>query len=204
MPWHMWSKCPVYGLQPYNNVHLPARIVRKCICLVFQTDWCVTIPLLLMHISFTLTVIIRSSITVFIGLVSANPCSPSPCGPNSQCRVVNEQPVCSCVPGFLGSPPTCRPECTLSSDCPRDLACSNQKCINPCTGSCGIRTQCQVINHNPICSCLPGNTGDPFVQCYPISKDHIINQSFCKNKNTIDLYIILSTSIIDSIFKDDI
>lgn len=27
--------------------------------------------------------------------------------------------------------------------------------------------ECQVINHNPICSCPPSLTGDPFVQCRP-------------------------------------
>lgn len=99
-----------------------------------------------------------------------DPCSPSPCGPNSQCRVINGQAVCSCVQGYLGTPPSCRPECVLSSDCPRNLACSNQKCIDPCQGTCGLRTQCQVVAHNPICSCLPRHSGDPFTRCDLISK----------------------------------
>lgn len=94
-------------------------------------------------------------------------CRPSPCGPNSQCRIVNQQAVCSCVQGYLGAPPSCRPECVVSSDCPRNLACNNQKCIDPCTGTCGLRTQCQVVNHNPICSCLPRYSGDPFTRCDP-------------------------------------
>lgn len=97
--------------------------------------------------------------------VKENPCSPSPCGPNSLCRINNGQPVCSCVTGFLGVPPACRPQCTVSSDCPLTEACSNQKCINPCLGACGIRATCQVINHNPICSCPAEFTGDPFVRC---------------------------------------
>lgn len=99
-------------------------------------------------------------------------CRPSPCGPNSQCRIVNQQAVCSCVQGYLGAPPSCRPECVVSSDCPRNLACNNQKCIDPCTGTCGLRTQCQVVNHNPICSCLPRYSGDPFTRCDPISKEY--------------------------------
>ena len=102
--------------------------------------------------------------------VKGNPCSPSPCGPNSVCREINGQPVCSCVAGFLGAPPTCRPECTVSSDCPLTQACSNQKCVNPCPGSCGFRAICNVVNHNPICGCPPELTGDPFVQCVPRRK----------------------------------
>lgn len=94
-----------------------------------------------------------------------NPCNPSPCGPNSQCREVNEQAVCTCILGFVGIPPTCRPECVVSTDCGPTEACINQKCNNPCIGSCGIRAICQVVNHNPICSCPVTMTGDPFVKC---------------------------------------
>lgn len=99
-----------------------------------------------------------------------NPCNPSPCGPNSQCRDTNGQAVCSCVPGFIGSPPTCRPECVLSVECALNRACVNQKCIDPCPGSCGLGATCQVVSHNPICSCPPRQTGNPFVRCSPIRK----------------------------------
>lgn len=81
------------------------------------------------------------------------------------CRVINQQAVCSCIPGFIGSPPTCRPECITSSECLLNQACSNQKCIDPCPGSCGLNAVCQIVNHHPICSCKPGDTGDPFVRC---------------------------------------
>lgn len=99
-----------------------------------------------------------------------NPCNPSPCGPNSQCREVNTQAACSCVPGFIGSPPTCRPECVTSSECALNQACVNQKCIDPCRGQCGIGALCQVVNHNPICSCPPTFTGDAFTRCIQIRK----------------------------------
>lgn len=102
--------------------------------------------------------------------ITVNPCNPSPCGPQSLCRVVNSQAVCSCVPGFLGTPPNCRPECISSSECQLNRACVNQKCINPCVGTCGIKAECQVVNHNPICSCPSKFTGDPFALCTPISK----------------------------------
>ena len=110
--------------------------------------------------------------------VKENPCSPSPCGPNSICREINGQPVCSCVAGYLGAPPTCRPECIVSTDCPLSEACSNQKCVNPCPGSCGFRSLCNVVNHNPICNCPSDLTGDPFVQCIPrrkIDSCHLIS-----------------------------
>lgn len=97
--------------------------------------------------------------------VVINPCSPNPCGPNSQCRTNNGQAVCSCLDGYMSSPPTCRPECISSSECSLDQACLNQKCINPCPGTCGLRANCQVVNHNPICSCPNSYTGDPFVRC---------------------------------------
>lgn len=94
-----------------------------------------------------------------------NPCVPSPCGPNSQCRVINSHAVCSCSTGMIGAPPQCRPECVVSAECSQDRACVNQKCIDPCPGTCGANAQCKVINHNAICSCSPGYTGDPFIQC---------------------------------------
>lgn len=98
-------------------------------------------------------------------LPSKNPCIPSPCGPYSQCRVINNHAVCSCQNNYIGTPPACRPECMVSSECAQDKACVNQKCVDPCPGTCGLNARCQVVNHNPICSCSPGYTGDPFVRC---------------------------------------
>lgn len=95
-----------------------------------------------------------------------NPCNPSPCGPYSQCREINSNAVCSCNPGYIGSPPMCRPECIVSSECPQDKACISQKCQNPCIGTCGINALCRVVNHNPICSCAPGYTGESFTKCF--------------------------------------
>jgi hypothetical protein len=91
------------------------------------------------------------------------PCNPSPCGNYAECRPVNNQAVCSCLPGYYGTP--CRPECVASSDCPKNKACVNQKCVDPCPGTCGIGANCVVKDHNPICSCPGSLTGDPFVRC---------------------------------------
>lgn len=99
-----------------------------------------------------------------------NPCVPSPCGPNSQCREVHGSPVCSCLPGMKGFSPNCRPECTRNDDCLNHLSCINQKCSDPCSISpCGFNTECRVDKHNVICSCFTGyQSQDPTRGCTPI------------------------------------
>lgn len=90
-----------------------------------------------------------------------DPCNPTPCGPNSACRPVGTQPVCTCLSGYQGLPPDCRPECVSSSECPSSQACINQKCRDPCPGTCARDATCRVVNHQPICACPDGWTGDP-------------------------------------------
>lgn len=97
-----------------------------------------------------------------------NPCQPSPCGSNAQCREANGHAVCSCLPNYIGIPPYCKPECIQDSDCPSNLACKNMKCQDPCPGLCGINAECSVIYHKGICRCQSQYTGDPFYQCTPI------------------------------------
>lgn len=97
------------------------------------------------------------------------PCVPSPCGANAQCREQNGAGACLCLPEYIGNPyEGCRPECTLSSDCPSNKACIRNKCQDPCPGTCGQNADCQVVNHLPSCTCRPGFTGDPFRYCNPI------------------------------------
>ena len=97
--------------------------------------------------------------------VPTNPCQPSPCGPYSRCKALSDKAMCSCEPGYRGSPPSCRPECIVNDECSRQLACSKQKCINPCDGACGLNADCFVRNHLPVCKCPVGYEGDPFRQC---------------------------------------
>lgn len=94
-----------------------------------------------------------------------NPCQPSPCGPNAECRAVGDSPSCSCLREYIGSPPNCRPECVSNSECASSLACIRQKCKDPCPGLCGSNAECRVISHSPMCVCLIGYTGDPFTLC---------------------------------------
>jgi hypothetical protein len=117
--------------------------------------------------------------------VPVNPCQPSPCGPNSQCKVSGDSPSCSCLPNFQGSPPNCRPECVSNSECANHLACINQKCTDPCPGTCGSNAECRVISHTPNCVCLLNYVGDPFSQCIPKPRKIII----------FDQYVLLTTDI---------
>ena len=96
------------------------------------------------------------------------PCDPSPCGQNANCREVANQAVCTCLPGYVGQPPYCKPECVINIECPYDRICSNQKCVNPCPQYCGIDAQCVVKNHQTMCFCPQGYEGDPFKVCTPI------------------------------------
>ncbi|GLH00239.1 Neurogenic locus Notch protein, partial [Gryllus bimaculatus] len=82
-----------------------------------------------------------------------DPCAPSPCRANGQCRVVNGAAVCT------------YPECVINADCPRDKACFAQRCRDPCPGACGLNALCSAVNHDPVCSCPPGYFGSPRVEC---------------------------------------
>lgn len=122
-----------------------------------------------------------------------DPCLPSPCGPFSECRVVNGHAVCSCQRNYIGAPPACRPECTVSSECSQDRACIGQKCKDPCPGTCGPHARCKVINHNPICSCPPNYSGDPFQLCVEESKIYFPFFSKTVHLNCTVLGAIFST-----------
>jgi hypothetical protein len=104
-------------------------------------------------------------------------CDNSPCGPYAHCEVVGNHIKCSCLPNCIGSPPFCRLECQINSDCPLTKACDqNNRCIDPCIGSCARNADCRVVSHSPVCTCPSGHTGDPFNHCelerIPIEHDN--------------------------------
>ena len=97
---------------------------------------------------------------------AVRPCQPNPCGQNAECKPVGLDSECKCLLGYFGNPyDSCRPECTSDQHCPFYLACVNEKCVNPCPGTCGINAECQVVNHAPVCYCKSGYSGDPYQSC---------------------------------------
>lgn len=121
---------------------------------------------------------------------SPTPCEPSVCGPNSQCRPQNGISLCSCLSSFIGSPPNCRAGCISNSECSNQLACINQKCQDPCVGSCGANADCYVVSHTPMCTCVNGYTGDPFTQCIFRERKYNIPEIETCTISTNFLYIL--------------
>ena len=96
-------------------------------------------------------------------------CDSNPCGTSAQCAEKNGAISCVCPNDYIGDPyVSCRPECLINTDCQKHQSCSKSRCVNPCTGSCGINADCRVVNHIPICSCKESFTGDPYGSCRPI------------------------------------
>lgn len=110
--------------------------------------------------SFIILIIYASPVTI----VNDDPCYPSPCGLNAICQNGH----CSCPAEFIGDPYSkCQPECILNSECPSNKACINQKCKDPCPGTCASNAICEVINHIAMCRCAFGMIGNAFVHCEP-------------------------------------
>lgn len=107
------------------------------------------------------------------------PCNPSPCGANALCKENNGAGSCSCMPNYYGDPYiSCRPECIQNSDCERNRACVNTKCVDPCIGACGSNAECRALFHSPHCQCINGYTGDAIRRCYKIETSKLISLTF--------------------------
>lgn len=115
------------------------------------------------------------------------PCNPSPCGANALCREQNGAGSCECVQDYTGNPyEGCRPECIINTECSHDRACIGNKCRDPCPGVCASNADCRAVNHLPVCTCLPGYSGDPFLQCNripPSSKTFISRNKITRCKD---------------------
>lgn len=107
--------------------------------------------------------------------------------------------MCSCIPNYIGKAPNCRPECSSNSECPSNLACFNEKCRDPCPGSCGFSAKCTVVNHTPSCTCLTGYTGDPFTSCHQIPRKIESQSNLNRKIQTYSCTIPLAVVIRDEI-----
>lgn len=122
--------------------------------------------------------------------VSAQGCARGPCGTGAMCQeTTGGRPVCSCPAGYSGNPLTqCRrSECLDHSECRGDQACRNGNCINPCSGVCGVNSNCEVRNHVPVCSCPRGMSGDPFVSCRLNDPEELCRPSPCGSNTKCDV-----------------
>lgn len=93
-------------------------------------------------------------------------CNYIQCGRNAICKGdYNHKARCYCLEGYQGNPLiSCdRPDCTKNNDCPFNLACQNERCVDPC--NCALSAQCIVNNHVASCRCPPGYTGNPLTLC---------------------------------------
>lgn len=173
MHWSLWRICWMFCCKSCTILHLPVWIYRKSFCrllwnskaYVFFLSVSLLWQIVCSHFNHCLFVWCCCTL---VPEPEVHVCQPSPCGPYSICNEHNGLAICTCIENYIGSPPACRPECTINSECDLDKACVNHKCVNPCASSiCGDQARCQAINHNPICSCPLGFTGDPFVRCIP-------------------------------------
>ena len=57
------------------------------------------------------------------------------------------------------------PNLSDDHECPHSLACFDYNCRDPCIGTCGQNTDCEVRDHRPICRCQEGFRGDPLIAC---------------------------------------
>lgn len=80
------------------------------------------------------------------------PCEPSPCGLNAECSESNGAGACRCIDTYLGNPyEGCRPECVINTDCPPQLACTQNKCKDPCPG---VWIKCNMSGCKPFTNVL--------------------------------------------------
>jgi len=106
-------------------------------------------------------------------------CEPSPCGHNTDCRVQNERPVCTCKVGYQGNPLSgCRHECESDYECSASQTCRDYRCQSACSpGACGEGAICEAIGHRASCKCPQHYLGDARTRCYP----ECTQQSECPN-----------------------
>ncbi|CAH1986493.1 unnamed protein product [Acanthoscelides obtectus] len=102
-----------------------------------------------------------------------NPCDiPSACGKNAECIPVAHEATCRCPARTKeDANHNCIPiECVDNNDCVNDKACVDSKCVNPCTlaNVCGEKADCTASNHQGVCVCQAGTTGDPHLGCVPV------------------------------------
>ena len=111
-----------------------------------------------------------------------NPCLFTQCGTNAICKARRHKAECFCLPHHKGNAyHHCEPyECLENPDCITTLACVNLKCVDPC--KCAINADCTARNHEGICVCRTGYTGDPYgVACTKSKEFFVVKPKSCSD-----------------------
>ena len=92
------------------------------------------------------------------------------CLPNELCLGSICKDICrtdnDCGPQEICQGVTCTKGCRVNNECPSSSACINNLCQNPCINNrCGVNAKCTPSNHEALCSCENGLTGDPLKIC---------------------------------------
>lgn len=109
-----------------------------------------------------------------------------PCGRGAICEVVAHVASCRCPPGTQGDPRRAcvSAVCQYNDDCNDNQICDrlNRVCQPACSDtSCAPGAICTAKLHQPICSCPPGYSGDPYLRgCMTVQlTDECVNDSDC-------------------------
>lgn len=100
-----------------------------------------------------------------------DPCDSSThCGRNAECIVQYHRAQCNCPIGMQGNPliSCISVVCQYNEDCADHEACDrlNRVCRAVCEDdTCADTAVCVGRGHQPICSCPPATSGNPFVEC---------------------------------------
>ena len=97
-------------------------------------------------------------------------CADDPCGPGARCNNFRGTFKCLCPPGTVGDAygDGCNqpPACFINTDCPSSAYCGEEnnlpKCRDVCEDfpPCGPNSECEAVNHGPVCTCIDGYEGD--------------------------------------------
>lgn len=99
--------------------------------------------------------------------ICRDPCN---CGINSECRIKDHRPVCTCKQGYDGNPEIqcSKIGCRSDDECSGQHSCVNRQCVPVCSAdgsSCGRQANCYGSNHRAVCECAPGFMGNPKISC---------------------------------------
>lgn len=92
------------------------------------------------------------------------------CGRDAECTVAFHEARCTCPPGTQGNAQVAciSAVCHYNEDCAPNEACDrlNRVCRPVCSeDTCADRANCVAENHEPKCTCFPGTSGNPYVEC---------------------------------------